>query len=202
MERYAPIANGFLAQLRRINGLDESQLRRLVFYPGMLFGSTEKWWGNGGKRTSSHEGLDICLYRTASGEVRQFGEQTRIPLMFDGEVKQIIDDYLGKSVFVSHRIRDSYRRRLYSIYGHIMLPENLQPGAKLSEGEVIGTVANAGKKVMPHVHISAAWLPEQIRIEELDWRIVADPVRVSLIDPLKVITCPYSIIEDNLGLPA
>lgn len=192
--QYLSPSKMFLGNLKRYNRLEEFDFERLVFYPGMLFGADYKWWGDRRKRDKPHEGIDICFYRTVKGDIRLVGPKFLIPAMFAGKAVKIIDDYLGKSVFVRHDVRDGQRRQLYTIYGHAVPSENLLSGTNLHEGEIIGTIGDTGEKsVMSHLHISLAWIPVSINLNQLDWKLIGDPAIVRLIDPLGIIACPYSV---------
>ena len=68
----------FCEYLVGLNNLDEQGFEKWVFQPGMLFHSTHRWWGNGGRRDHPHEGLDLCLYRDRSGNDHTLDETIRI----------------------------------------------------------------------------------------------------------------------------
>ena len=87
--------------------------------------------------------------------------------------------------------------QLHTIYGNIKPGVCMRPGERLSEGDIIGTIADARKSggaIPPHLHVSVAWIPRALHSQELDWQIVGDLAKVVLLDPLRVIDCPYSII--------
>ncbi len=147
-----------------------------------------------------HEGLDLCLYRTEEGDIHYVEENTKIPLLFKGQVVKIVGDFLGESVFIRHSIYDSDGSQLYTIYGHIKHDVNIHPGDKLSEGEIIGVIADKrkGGEVIPqHLHISVAWITNTVHQHELGWQMMGDPTIAVLLDPLSVIECPYSIVPDS-----
>ena len=110
---------------------------------------------------------------------------------------EVIDDFLGKSIFVKHGAYGYNDCQLYTIYGHIKPDNRIRPGVRLREGDVIGTVADAGDTrlaIPPHLHISVAWLRNAMHMRELGWEMMNDPTNVVLIDPLTVIECPFSIV--------
>ena len=86
----------FTGMLIEENSLDPSGFERWIFCRGMLFNSSQKWWGDHGRRDYPHEGIDLCLYQDRSGRIRRINENTRIPVMHDGVVKAIFKDYLGQ----------------------------------------------------------------------------------------------------------
>ncbi len=193
-----PGVRGFEERLRYCNGLDEIGFQTWVFHPAMLFGCRSKWWGDQGKRDRPHEGLDLCLYRTKEKNVRYLGKNTKVPVIFEGEIMKVDDDFLGKSIFVSHGFYDNQGSRLYTIYGHIKPYDLMHAGKELREGDIIGTIADTRKKsgsVPSHIHISVAWIPNTLRSQELDWKVLGDLSIVTLLDPLSVIICPYSIVD-------
>ncbi len=51
---------------------DTSRLVELewLFYPGMLFGSLLKWWGDWRERYTRHEGVDIAFYRSVIAQLQ------------------------------------------------------------------------------------------------------------------------------------
>jgi len=193
-----PVSRMFHEQLRYYNSLDKLGFREWIFHPAMLFGSHYKWWGDLGKRERLHEGLDLYLYRTKEGNIHYLDEKTKIPVIFKGQVIKVDDDFLGESVFVSHGNYDSNGSQLHTIYGHIKPRAHICPGEILSEGDIIGVIADARKSggVIPHhLHVSVAWISNTVHSQELGWQMMGDLTKVVLLDPLCVIECPYSIVS-------
>jgi hypothetical protein len=62
-----------------------------------------------------------------------------------GQVVKVGDDFLGQSVFVSHGAYDNDGSQLHTIYGHIKPRGRMDPGERLSDGDIIGTIADARK---------------------------------------------------------
>ena len=121
------------------------------------------------------------------------------PVIFKGQVMKVDDDFLGESVFVSHDYYDNDGSQLYTIYGHIKPCGRMCLGERLREGDIIGTIAdtrNCAGAVPPHLHISVAWVPKSVRSQELGWEIIGSHTEITLLDPLRVIECPYSILVD------
>lgn len=193
-----PVSGLFHERLMLYNGLDKAGFEEWIFYSAMLFGSSSKWWGDLGKRGRPHEGLDLCLYRTSEGEIHYLDEKTEVPVIFNGQVVKVDDDFLGKSVFVSHGAYDSNGSQLHTIYGHLKPHDHICPGERLNEGDIIGSISDGGKSngVAPcHLHVSVAWIPNTLCSQELGWHMMGDPDRIVLLDPLSVIECPYSIVS-------
>ena len=186
--------------LIRNNGLDAAGFQEWIFYPGMLFESSDKWWGDGGRRDRAHEGIDICFYRDKADQCFRLDESTRIPVMYDGEIIKVADDYIGRSIYVSHKIYAKNRRQLYTIYSHTQPYSSVVAGRRVSAGDIIATIENAGKKkvkMLSHLHLSMAWVPRPFACENLSWQTMNDPRMVTLCNPLEVIFCKYSTIPFN-----
>jgi murein DD-endopeptidase MepM/ murein hydrolase activator NlpD len=188
-------AENFTRFLAEYNRLDETGFEKWIFYAGMLFNSPEKWWGNRGNRANPHEGLDICFYRNKKGELLRLDETTKIPALYDGEIVKIGDDFLGKSVYMRHAVFDGRGNQLYTAYGHTN-PCDIRVGGVAKEGDIVGTIGKIRKKtpLIPHLHISVAWIPAQYPPEQLDWPIIGDPDISVLLDPLKIISCDYEVL--------
>jgi murein DD-endopeptidase MepM/ murein hydrolase activator NlpD len=194
-----PASRLFHEQLLHLNNLDRLGFKEWIFHPAMLFGSLDKWWGDLGKRQRPHEGLDLCLYRTKEGNVHYLTRETKIPVIFTGQVVKVSADFLGESVFVSHDAYNSNGSRLYTIYGHIKPSNHIRHGERLSEGDIIGIIADTGNSgmVIPlHLHVSVAWIPATMPVSELGWQTINDLAKVVLLNPLNVIECPYSIVSE------
>ena len=180
------------------NGLNERGFEEWAFYPGMLFSSIDKWWGDWGNRDKPHEGLDLCLYRDKDGNNNGLDATVKVPVMYDGKVVRIIDDFLGKSVCVIHDIHDGKENQLYTIYGHTEPLDGINRGAILSEGSVIATITNPRREkvnISPHLHISIAWMPKSLPYERLTWETISNSSIVTLLNPLKVIDCEYTVMR-------
>ena len=192
-----PVSRSFHKRLASLNNLDNIGFKEWVFHPAMLFGSHYKWWGDLGKRQHPHEGLDLCLYRTKQGHINYLTKETKIPVIFEGQVMKVSHDFLGKSVFVGHDAYASNGSQLYTIYSHIKPGNHIRPGERLSEGDIIGVIAdtrNSGAGIPHHLHISVAWISNSVHLPELGWQALNDANNVVLLDPLAVIECPFSIV--------
>jgi murein DD-endopeptidase MepM/ murein hydrolase activator NlpD len=178
------------------NALDEGGFKEWVFCPGMLFNSTDKWWGDQGKRDRPHEGLDLCLYKDREDTILRLGEKAKVPVIYDGIVARIIDDFLGKSIVMEHLFSGGESSRLYTIYGHTIPKDNLHVGNIVKQGEVIATLADSDRfktTIFPHLHISLGWTSDAISYDRMDWKNIGDPNTLTLLDPLMAIDWPYLI---------
>lgn len=185
--------------LVRFNSLNERGFKTWVFHPGMLFHSTDRWWGDGGRRDHPHEGLDLCLFRDRHGDDHTLDETIKIPLMFDGDVVHIVNDYIGKSVFFIHDVCDDQGNRLYSIYGHTEPYDGIAKGKTFHEGDVIATIKDTRKQkvdMMPHLHLSVAWISTSLPCDKLNWQTIRDPGIATLLNPLAFIDCTYTVAKE------
>jgi hypothetical protein len=182
----------YFQYLEDCNELSAGGITTWCFYPGMTYGSRDKWWPDTGKRPTAHEGLDICYYTDSSGRKRQFGSDIRIPVMTAGIVIAVCDDFLGRSVFLMHHSDSPCQ--LISGYAHIIPFSNIKPGVEVAECEVIGTVADTTgrKNRMPaHLHITVMKTPAAFAGVHLDWKYICNSGRGFLLDPFEILFCPY-----------
>ena len=162
-----------------------------VFHPGMRFQALQKWWGDQGHRVVPHEGLDLYSFEAAGGPVQTVDQQTRIPAAFAGQVVKIERDFLGKSIYISHAIYSGDGRKLLSAVGHTVPREGLKAGQQVAAGEIIAAVAGIPGKpsnLPPHLHLTFAWVPQDVRVDQLTWKNLGHDPGITLIDPLAVIS--------------
>jgi hypothetical protein len=156
----------------------------------MLFASGEKWWGDQGRRAAPHEGLDLCRFEEVNGRINTLDPHTKIPAAFAGEIVKIAPDFLGRSIYIAHGIFDGCGRQLYSAYGHTAPRPALTIGLKVAAGETIAEISGfPGKKldILPHVHITFAWIPMPAADHDLNWDSLGTNTGITLIDPLSVL---------------
>ncbi len=180
------------------NALDEHGFKEWIFSPGMLFNASDKWWGDQGKRNKPHEGLDLCLYKDQQDRMCRLDEKTKIPIIYDGIVVGIVNDFLGKSVLVEHGLADKDNNRFCSIYGHLNPHKDLQVGKIVKEGDIIATLADptdSKVKTLSHLHISIGWASKFISYDKLNWETIGTPNTLTLIDPLYVLGSHYRALE-------
>jgi hypothetical protein len=162
-----------------------------------MFGSDEKWWGKGGTRPDYHEGLDICYYRTGNGELGKLDEAAVVPVMDDGVVHEVSDDdFLGKSIFVRHNIKDSNDHFLHSVYAHSMPLEGVEKGKVLRRGEPVARLADIRDRKLSipgHLHVSIVFFPDDYPRDMLKWSILAVTYQARLVDPMVYLQCNYMV---------
>jgi len=173
------------------NGLDETGFQEWFFYPGMLFNTMDKWWGNQGKREKPHEGLDLCLYRGREDSILHLDQTTKIPALYDGIVVRVMDDFIGKSVMVEHHLPESFYSRFCTIYGHTDPPSSVNVGKVVKSGDILAILARPKKSqgnIPPHLHLSVVWIFKKISYEHLDWKTMPTSNPLKWVDPLQVIS--------------
>jgi len=198
--QYPQARTPFSDYLVACNGLEEAGFEGWAFFPEMLFGAQGQWWGDRGRRPRPHEGIDLCLYTDKAGQALRLRESSRIPVMFDGEIVKIEEDFLGESLYVCHKIHDGRGRRLFTIYGHTKPANGVGTGGRFRQGEVIATLASAEGRsagVFAHLHLSVAWVSETQPFKELNWENLHDPGVAVLLDPLHVMDRPYKILAPD-----
>ena len=195
-----PLA-AFIQQLNTVNKLGGIGIDRLVFYPGMLFGSADKWWGASGYRHSPHEGIDLCFFKTASGAYCRMDDTTAIPMAGDGRIVHIMADFLGQTV-VANQI-DLSGRALLILYAHIQPEKGLRVGDRLSTGEVFARIApinNPKISLLPHLHISMARADQLPDYAEWSWKRLNQCGPACFIDPLKQMDLPHTLLSFESGM--
>lgn len=185
----------FVSDLVGLNGLDEMGFSRFIFYPGMLFGSTEKWWGAGGSRPSAHEGLDLCFFETRDRRRYRLDETVRIPAAVSGRIIRIMDDFLGRTVVVESRCRPA-AAPFYTFYAHIRPDMELREGDALSAGTAFAAIAQIRSPKVPlppHIHITMAAAAAMPPVDTLSWPVMNRLDRSVFSDPLDVLSCEYIV---------
>jgi len=78
--------------------------RRWLFHPGMLYGSKDKWWTDGERRTA-HEGLDFFTYEDSeTGATQEIQSGVAVRPMLPGTVIAIFPDFMSRTVVVAHDV--------------------------------------------------------------------------------------------------
>lgn len=177
------------------NDFNEHGFKEWIFYPGMLYHDIDAWWTDDSVRPNPHEGIDLCFYKDNSGQVCRIGEGTKIPIMYDGEIVHIHDDFLGKSIYVKHSTINDMGNILHTIYGHTIPLNRYDTNMTIREGDIIAEMAISpkNKKLHPHIHITMAWLPESISYKEINWETIGNPQLVTLCNPIEYLGIKYTV---------
>ncbi len=184
------------------NCLDEVGFKHWLFYPGMLFGAEQLWWGTGARRPTPHEGVDFCLYQDTEARVHELSVTTRVPAVCEGTIVRIAPDFLGQSVYLKHSLLNDEGQQFYTIYGHTQPDAMLQLGKHLEAEETFACIApvSTRSKVLPHLHLTCAWISTTYPPECLSWANLASAPEITLLDPLDSLGCPYGVDTDELNL--
>lgn len=187
----------FSEYIVRNNALNKQGFKEWVFCPGMLFNSMIKWWGIKGKRSRPHEGLDLFMYSDMHDKVHYLDHTTKIPSAYDGVVVKIMDDFLGKSIFIEHGAIDKGNKKFCTFYGHTYPLSGLNVGDTVREGDVIADIAdtrNLETGILPHLHISLGIVPQDTSFRHIDWNVIGDPDIVTLLNPLQLMDRSYQLL--------
>jgi murein DD-endopeptidase MepM/ murein hydrolase activator NlpD len=190
MVQSVPVQSRFFYYLQATNHCRMPGFKKWRFQPGMLFNSTETWWGDKNPRATPHEGLELCCFEDGAGKIINLAKEIHLPAAFAGAVIKIDRDFLGQSIFLGHEIFSEDRRQLCSAYGHTRPRPNLSVGWKVAAGEIIAVVSCSGPKtvVPPHLHLTFAWIPAPIDPDRLNWPNLGHDPAITLIDPLSVLS--------------
>ncbi|MBC2714275.1 MAG: M23 family metallopeptidase [Desulfobacteraceae bacterium] len=190
----------FVSYLIRINKLNACDFDRFILFQGMMFGSEKKWWGTKGIRRSLHEGLDLCFFTNTRNEYFRLDETVKVPMLYDGRVEHITEDFLGKTVITSHCFDDPDQPALLSLFGHLNPGKNLKIGDEIKQGQVFAKISGFENKkqiLLPHLHISLTKSDLLPPANCLEWEFLNRVDRSVFMDPLKAISPKYSIIEHD-----
>ena len=188
----------FTEMLIEANGLDPDDFQSWVFWPGMLFNSPDKWWGDHGRRDFPHEGLDFCLYKNHVGRLQRIAERTRIPVMHAGLVRALFTDYLGQAVILEHENTPGRNGKLLSVYAHTKPETGIRPGVFVKAGDIIATIADTRRskaKILPHLHVSFGHPSPDLVYEPFVWDSMRDPRQVELLNPQSAVDWPCQVLE-------
>ena len=193
----------FTEMLIKENALDQGGFESWIFCQGMLFNSPDKWWGDHGLREYPHEGIDLCLYRDRSRKICRIDQKIRIPVIYDGVIKAVFNDYLGETVVIEHENPAGDTSVFISLYAHTNPRSDIAIGVIVKEGEIIGTFGDTAKsksQIIPHLHFSLGQPSDSFSYEGFVWNTIREPEMITLLNPLAVIDWPYQELE--VGDPA
>ncbi|MBF0473646.1 MAG: hypothetical protein HQK93_07930 [Nitrospirae bacterium] len=125
------------------------------------------------------------MYKDRNCKVCNVDEKFEITICCKGKVYRIIDDFLGKTIFIGHEIFDN-SMQLFTIYGHTKPIDGIINGRTLEGGEIVAKVSESKNiELKTHLHVTSAWMPKNIDVETLDWKTINNPQITKLRDPLK-----------------
>ena len=84
---------------------------------------------------------------------------------------------------------------LHTIYGHTAPQNHGATGKRVHEGDIIAEVAAISEesKVLPHIHITTAWIHKSISCKKLNWDTIWTSKSVTLCNPLEYIDIKYTL---------
>lgn len=199
----APV--NFAAALTRANPGFVSGFERFLFLPGMEFGAGQQWWGAGDRRLFSHEGVDLCLFRTRDDRLCRVDDTVQVPFCYPGKVAGVIADFLGKTVIVRHEVSPARdENAFFMLYGHVTPVEDLAPGDVIKTGEIFARIADVVTKkslLSPHLHVSAAWCRRLPPVRTLTWPLLNRIDRSAFMDPLDLLDICWEMISPETAGP-
>jgi hypothetical protein len=131
--------------------------------------------------------LDLRFYENHDGRLETISEGTKIPLIYEGRIVRIIKDFLGYTIFAAHEMFDQ-GAQLFTIYAHVQPATDVQIDRFLSEGKVIANLAGTkNMKVPAHLHLSLAFIPKTVRVENLTWQILDEFEDIIFLNPKDII---------------
>ncbi len=182
--------SNFTANLLALNRTRVYGFKKWLFAPGMAYGDTDKWWAGKTGRATRHEGLDFAAYLDKAGRERRLGAGLVVPPLYPGRPIKVMDDFLGRTVVIDHRITDQRGRILHGFYAHLAPASHLEPGKVIAETAELGTIAPANRACAPHLHISTVWIAPRFSIEELSWARFREANDFQPCDPLDFLAIP------------
>lgn len=177
--------NCYLRRFQTCNQL--AFLHSFFFMKGMHFLDSYQWW-NEKKRSSCHEGLDIATFLDYSATRQLYPAKSLIPVLLPGIAVHQHSDFLGHTLYVRHEQVKQQSKILHSLYAHIDIAEDL--GETISLETVIGSLSNVAspKTIAPHLHLSIAWIEENLNLENVSWKDFSNQPKIQLVDPINFIT--------------
>ena len=177
--------NCYLRRFQTCNQL--ASLHSFFFMKGMHFSDTDQWW-NKKKRSPYHEGLDIATFLDYSATRQFYPAKSLIPALLPGIPVHQHRDFLGHTLYVRHEQVNKQSKILHSLYAHIDIAEDL--GETISLETVIGSLSNVAspKTIAPHLHLSIAWIDENLKLENASWENISNKTEIQLVDPINFIT--------------
>lgn len=161
--------SNFTDNLLSLNHLNDFGFKTWLIKPGTVFADPDKWWIDQESRPALHEGLDLTIFIDNKNNERRLTENTTVPPLYRGQLVNIIDDFLGKTVIVDHGIINRKGSRLHGLYAHILPTTKLEIGAVINEDEGVGTIAKGNHICPAHLHISTVWISREFPVERLSW---------------------------------
>jgi hypothetical protein len=109
-----------------------------------------------------------------------------VPALLSGQMVHFHRDFLGETIYIQHPEMRHKGTVLHTLYGH------LQPGSAslhpfvFKKGQELGAISfpPQSNAVPAHLHISCAWIEEDLPLNGLNWGTLAANSGAVFIDPL------------------
>jgi hypothetical protein len=182
MERFSE----YLKIISKINKLEKDHAVNWLFYPGMLFLSGDKWWGDFRFRSTPHEGIDICFFRGDRNKIQCFNPEIQVPALENGRLINICNDFLGQTLVVESRKIQPAHTGVLTAYAHIRPAAPLKINDNIKKNQIIATLCDTVKnpQLPPHLHLSCFEIPKSVKAEELNWSFFSRSIHASPINPV------------------
>ncbi len=178
----------FTQTLLTANPLLATEFQQWSWLPGMGFQDINLWWGAKKKRLVPHEGIDFVQYRTRNDNARPLDSGLIIPSIFSGKIVQIHRDFLAWSLYIKHPQFVVSGRVLHTVFAHLQPTEKMETGLQIIASEKVGTLEQYKQSNAPlHLHLSLAWISEQVSSRRLSWQLLNDRDLVALVNPCEII---------------
>ncbi len=176
----------YLRTICTVNKLGNGNDIQWMFHSGMLFLSTDKWWGDFKYRHAAHEGIDITYYRSNQDDIKKFTTSTKVPAMADGIIINVCDDFLGQTIIIEQKNCRISSLRILFAYAHVSPVRHLTIGDKIFKNDIIAQVCDPFKnpELPPHLHFSCFEVPEQIKPENLNWDLFSRHNEINILNPV------------------
>ncbi|MFH2093884.1 MAG: M23 family metallopeptidase [Pseudomonadota bacterium] len=176
----------YLDTIARINALGNGKPVQWFFYPGMLFLSRAKWWGDFKTRASDHEGIDITYFKTDTDTLGHFDDSIKVPAIADGVILNICNDFLGQTLVVEYEKDQGSNYRGIVTYAHVETEPFVKIGVFIQKGTVIARVCKTVKnpQLPPHLHFSCFQVCCDIASEDLNWNLFSKLNHIHLVNPV------------------
>jgi hypothetical protein len=178
-----PISS-FFRLFTAFNQLDT--ISHFFFLPGMLFEDTTQWWGTKKLRPHPHEGIDLYLMEDMETGTTNLLPKMLIPAMLSGHPVHFHRDFLGETLYIRHTEIRERNAVLHTIYGHLQPSQDCSCPSLINKGDILGEISHPSQtSIVPaHLHISCAWIPEDLLVQKLNWGYMAADNDIIFIDPL------------------
>jgi hypothetical protein len=182
--------------LRRFQSCNQiTSLHSFLFMKGMHFSDLYQWWNIKKKRTCYHEGLDIATFLDYSATIQFFPAKTLVPVLLSGVAVHKHRDFLGHTLYVRHNQVRQQTKVLHSLYAHIDMADD--SGETIRSEAIIGSLSKVAspKTIFPHLHVTIAWIEENLKLEGISWDNISDHPGIQLVDPINFMTAPPTEIH-------